>query len=233
MAHTTSKRALSSIVPVSVGILVVLVSACTTVNELGRFNFRGSTLAAEMQDPPSPRVDVNYNVRIDKGDPIGTYFSLATNVAKASYAAKAKELMDGALRNVDVPGIVLNAARDGAARVLGSRPVESGRNADYIFHLEIRDYGIGAPGGTVEIQMNTTARLYETAHGELIWRRDIRVSERLSPAVFGFHDLVDNVVTLATLAELTEEEIISGFENVAVEIAQKISRRLEDDLRRR
>ena len=215
---------------VLIGTAIVLLSTCATVNELERYSFHGTTLAGEMRRPPPPTIDVDYNVQIDAKNPIGTYFSIATNIAKASYAQKAEKLMKKTLEKMDIPNIVFTEVYDGFVTVLGVKPVDDSRSADYIFNLEIQEYGIKAPGGSVEVQMNVTARLFTKGNRELIWRRDIHVSDPLNPGSFGLGDVVENVVTLATLAELTEKAIIAGFENVTVKIAQKIPRMLEDDL---
>ena len=209
--------------------MVVVLSTCTTVKISKNYRFDGSTIYPVLRTPPPPTVDVDYNLYIDKNNPIKTFASIATNVAKASYAGKAEELMNETLDAVDIPEVVFEESFAGIVTVLNAHAASDRRNAEYIYDLEIRRFGIRAPGGTLEFTMDVTARLYNNRENDLIWRRDIHTSEPVRSAFFGIDSVVDDVLSLGFLAELTVEQIVKGFRNTAIEAARKITRSLEND----
>jgi hypothetical protein len=225
--HTTSIWLLVAMI---VGVFVV--TSCSTVNELSEYKFGGTTVAGTMRTPPEPEIDGNYNVRIDANNPVLTFASVATNLAKANQIEKVEAKMMGALWQVDVPQLVWEETYTRCTRSLASEPVKSVGDSDYIFDLEIRRYGLEADSANaaVKIEIATTARLYATADRRLIWQRYISVRDPLSPEVFGAGTVVDTVITTAALAGLTEEQLAEGFRGAARTVAYKIAKELEDDI---
>ena len=215
-----------------IGAAVAMLGACATVNHLDEYRFGGTKVAGTLRIPPAPDVDGNYNVTIDVNRPIETFASVATNIAKADQLAKAEEKMYAALKKVDVPELVFEETFDRCARTLASERVVSVSDSDYIYDLEIRSYGLDADSSsaTVRIEIATTARVYATADRRLIWERRVSVRDPLSPEVFGLNSLVDTVITTAVIAELTEDQLIRGFEESARRVAYKIAGKLEDDI---
>ena len=185
-----------------------------------------------MRTPPEPEIDGNYNVRIDTGNPVLTFASVAANLAKANQIAKDEQKMFAALRQIDVPQLVWEETFERCVRSLASEQVSSVGNSDYIFDLEIRHYGLDADStnAAVMIEITTTARLYATADRRLIWQRNVSVRDPLSPEVFGAGSVVDTVITTAALAKLTEDQLARGFGEAARRVSYQIARELEDDI---
>ena len=225
-----NKMSASLLVAVFLGLFVV--ASCSTVNELSEYKFGGTTVAGTMRTPPEPEIDGNYNVRIDADNPVLTFASVATNLAKANQIEKVEERMVGALRQVDVPQLVWEETYTRCTRSLASEPVKSVSDSDYIFDLEIRSYGLEADSANaaVKIVIATTARLYATVDRRLIWQRKISVRDPLSPEVFGAGTVVDTVITTAALAGLTEDQLAEGFRGASRAVAYKIARELEEDI---
>ncbi len=217
-----------------VGITVLLVTSCATVNHLDEYRFGGTTIAGTMRTPPRPEIDGNYNVSIDMENPVLTFASVATNLAKANQLSKAEAKMYLALEEVDVPQMVFDETFDRCAGSLASDKVVSVKDSDYIFDLEIRNYGLTADshGTAVRIEIETTARIYATGDRRLIWERRVSVRDPLSPEVFGLHSVLDTVVSTAVIANLTEEQLVKGFSESARRVSYKIANRLEDDIYR-
>jgi hypothetical protein len=219
---------------VSAIVLLAAFISCSTVNNLAEYRFGGTTVAGTLRTPPEPEIDGNYDIHIDANNPVLSFVSVATNLAKANQIAKIKDSMLDALRSVDVPDLVWDETYKRSLRSLSSTPAESVSDSDYIFDLEIVSYGIDADSANaaVKIEIVTTARLYSTIDRNLIWQRRVSVREPLRPEVFGAVDVVDTLITTAVLADLSEEELIQGFTASAREVAYKIARRLEDDIYR-
>lgn len=210
---------------------VLLLASCTTVNKLDSYRIENASLAADMRVPPEPTLSIDYSVRIDSNNPIGTALSVGTTMIKASEAAKAEALMREALTTVDVPAIVLRESSRWCASALDARLAERGQKADYLLDLDIREYGIQAasPGSAVSLHMRLTASLFHTRSGEIVWRRSITVNDPASPQMFPVGHIVGNIVTAGALASLSVEQLEDGFKSLALESARSIVRRLERD----
>ena len=214
--------------------LALVFTSCATVNHLGRYRFGDTRIAGILRTPPEPDVSGNYKVTIDMERPMYTFASVATNLAKANQLEKAGEKMYAALKQVDVPALVFQETYNRCAVTLASEKVESVRDSDYIFDLEIRKYGLDASshGAAVRIEIETTARIYARADRKLIWQRRVSVRNPLSPEVFGLDNVLDTVITTAVIARLSEEQLVKGFTVSARRVAYEIAGRLEKDLYR-
>ena len=212
----------------------VLLTSCTTINRLDRYEIEGATLATDMREAPEPRLGIDYHVRIDSKNPIGTALSVGTNLLKASEAEKAEANMLRALDSVDVPAIVLSETGRAAARALDADLVERSQRPELLLDLEIREYGIQAPswGSAVTLHMSIVATLYHTKSRDTIWRRAVTVDDPASPQMFGMHQVVGDVITAGVLSSLTVEQLEEGFRALATESARSVSRRLEKDFYR-
>ena len=225
----TSRRFFFS---VSFGLLALFISSCATVNHLEEYSFGGTKIAGTMRTPPEPGIDGNYNVHVDMQNPVLTFASVATNLAKANQLDKVEDKMYAALQQVDVPGTVYEETYKRCAVSLASEKVASVKDSDYIFDLEIRNYGLSADshGSAVRIEIETTARVYATADRRLIWERRVNVRDPLSAEVFGLHDVLDTLISTAVIADLTEEQLVKGFTASARRVAYEIAGKLEDDI---
>jgi len=185
-----------------------------------------------MRLPPEPKLDVNYFIHADSSNPIATVLNIGTNFAKAASAEGAEGKLRRALVTVNVPVIVLKETFYGSSKALSTRMVDEVSKADYLLDLEIKEYGIHAssPGGSVKLRIETTARIYDNRSQELVWRRTRTQTSDASPQMFGLGPTIGNVLAAAALSNLTEEQLVTGFTNLAKESSREISRRLERDL---
>jgi len=212
----------------------VLLSSCMTVNRLDSYYFVGSRLAVDMRTPPEPRLNVDYNVTMDSHSPVISALSFMSNVAKASQANRAREVMREALMDVDVPEIIRSESFSACAASLGAEQVSSKRRADYVLSLHIEEWGIEArsPISAVSLRIRVVASLYPAAAGELAWRREVTVDQPADAEMFGIGEILGNMVTATVLYNMTEEELARGFRQLASRTAKRVAMALERDLDR-
>ena len=97
----------------------------------------------------------------------------------------------------------------------------------------MREYGLDASGsaGRIELEIDVEAHIRSTRDDVVVWQRHISRSEEAGRGMFGLGSEVDNVVTGAMLANLSEDQIRGGFERLARQTARDIALRLSRDLR--
>ena len=227
-------RSTRTVVSLAAAAAILLLASCTTINNLDRYRVEGSTLAADMQLPPRPRLDIDYSVHFDSRNPLGTALSIGSNIIKASEAEKAEEKMREALETVDVPAIVLKETAQSCARALDARLVTRAEKADYLLDLDIREYGIEAPswGSAVSLHLRMIVTMYSTRGHEIVWRRAVTVDDPANPQMFGVGQVMGDIVTAGVLSSLTVEQLEQGFRQLARESARSAGRRLERDFYR-
>ncbi len=218
---------------VTVALVVAALSSCAST-ELAYHSFEGEPLRMVVRVAPDARVDADYFVTIDPNNPVGTIISIGSTMAKASQVESARRKMDGALRELDVRGIMEGEVGGYFEGVMEMRLTDSRSDASYYLSVEVREYGIEAsgPGSSVEFVLSGSAELYDTATNHRIWRDRFSRSLQISPSFFGLPSSAGNVVSAAMLSELTEEQIASGIERVTRDAAWEVGREFEDDLYR-
>jgi hypothetical protein len=209
-------------------------SGCASTGALGEYRFRGASLASHMRSPPEPRVFADYPIRIDRGDPVGSVISVGSSIAKAAGVRAAEEHLQRALAAVDIPEEVRLSTLEECADVLDCDAIERGRSADFVLELEIREYGIDATSwnAQAELRVDILAVLTDGAEGRDIWRARVSEQAPLTPALFGLGSSVGNIVTAATLADLSEDEIGRGLMRLVRRVATRVADRLARDFGR-
>jgi ABC-type uncharacterized transport system auxiliary subunit len=213
--------------------LALVLASCQTVNKLDTASFEGATLAADMQTPPAPRLDIRYDITLDSRNPVYSTLSVMTNIAKAGQAHKAENAMREALSSVDVPSIILDKAYVACAAALRAQYEKQETRADYLLLLSIHDWGIEAtsPGTAVTLHIRLTASLFRNQGGDVIWRRNFTVNDPASPEMFGLGQIVGTMVTATVLSNMTAQQLADGFEELARRSARSVAKHLQSDLR--
>jgi hypothetical protein len=210
----------------------LLLSACTTINNLDKYDFEASRLAVEMRTPPEPRLNVDYNITSDRHSPVITALSVMTNIAKAGQANRARDVMRDALMDVDVPEIIRVEAFAACASSLDAEQAASRRGADYVLSISMEEWGIDArsPFSAVSLRIRLTASIFPVGGRELAWRREVTVDQPADPEMFGIGNILGNMVTATVLSEMTEEDLSRGFKELASQAAKRVALELERDL---
>ncbi|MDC7227874.1 MAG: hypothetical protein PQJ61_14000 [Spirochaetales bacterium] len=211
----------------------IVFAGCTSVNNLKHYDIYGTRIAMDMPIPPKPTVSVDYSNASFDNDPLTAIVSLGTNLVKSSEANKAEKKLYSALEGLYIPEYAAELTFDRIVKMLDAEMIQDLRTADIILEIEIEEYGLTAYswGGNVSMIFEMEAGLYHPGNNELIWRRKINVEEELSPSLFGFDSIVGNVVSIAVLSELSEEELAEGFQNLTYDVMEETVHELRDDLR--
>lgn len=227
-------KKLKTIYIISIIWLLVIFAGCSTINNLDEYNIRGMDIAMDMRIPPKPTVEVNFTPVDFGGDGLLAVVQLGSNILKSEGAAKAEKKLQRALDGLYIPEYAAELTFDRIVKTLNGRMVSDYDQADIILEIEIEEYGIEAYsyGGDVSMVFAMTASFYHPADNEIIWKRNINVEREITPGFFSFDDIIGNVITIASLNNLDEEELSEGFQAITYDIMQETIELLHDDLRK-
>ena len=214
--------------------LTLLISGCSTINHLEQYDIRGSYIAMDMMIPPEPTVYVDYAPVDFGGDKLMAAVQLGTNLIKAEGADNAEEKLRRALDGLYIPEYAAELTFDQIVKTLDGTMVDDFYEADLILEIDIEKFGIEAYsfGGEVSMVFAMTAGLYHRGDRDIIWRRYIKVEREASPAFFGIDEIAGNVVTIAVLNNLSEEQLAEGFQKLTRDVMKETVNYLRDDLRK-
>jgi len=221
------------IISIFTALLVVLFTGCSTINNLEHYDIYGSRITMEMAIPPQPTVYVDYGNADFGGDHLTAVIQLGTNMLKAGEAKKAEEKLYSALEGLYIPEYAAELTFDRIVKMLDGTMVENRRDADIIFEIDVEKYGLEAYSwsGNVAMVFDMEARFYHPVDNEVIWQRRIHVGKELSPGLFGFDQIVGNVVSMAVLSELEEEDLAEGFQAITRDVMEETVNQLREDIR--
>lgn len=213
------------------GLALLVLAGCAT-NRLSEYDVAGADLLVRVRVAPEAQMRAHYAVDIDPDDPVSTFISVGSSVAKAGQVHAARERMDDALRDVPMQVIMEEELTRYLDRTMDVRRDEERFRAEYLLSVRVREYGIEAagPGPGVKFILRGDARLYADRGGGLVWENGFWMSTGLAPAVFGLPGSADNVVSAVMLSELSREEIANGIERLARDAAWQIAEEFEHDL---
>jgi hypothetical protein len=212
-------------------ILVILFLDCYTINKLEGYEFRDRTAAALMIAPPPPMVFSEMDLYDEHDTIITQAIKIGTAIAKEVEAVKAQQRLRDALAEVDISEYIRQDILWNGSDHLHYDPVDDQRNADYTYVIKIEKYGIEAPSwfSSIHFVIDLRVRLMDAPANKLIWRRKVVTREPVSSSIFGISNIVGDIVSAAALADLTEEELAQGFENLAAFGAGRVAEILYED----
>lgn len=205
--------------------------ACGGGHQLAEYDFAGGTLA--MVDLGTPRpVLLTGGVDVDAEEgALEAVLDAGSRAAKEASARKARSRLDSAARRVDMGELLATPILDRASRYLGTRPVESEADADYLLELDVRTYGLDARSGRdARLFVVADVILLHRRSGREIWSTEVRGRDRLVPSVEGV-DVPSDIVTAGGLTQISVnefEQILRGLADVS---ADAVTDQLREDLR--
>lgn len=213
---------------------LIFFSGCSTINHLEEYDIRGSDIAMDMMIPPQPTVNVDYGNVNFGSDPLLAMVQLGTNIVKAGEAEKAEAKLRSALDGLYIPEYAAELTFDRIVKMLDSKMIYDLDKADLILEIDIEEYGIEAYSFTGDVSMvfSMTARFYHPADNRVIWQRRSKVERQVTPGFFAFDEFVGNVVSIASLANLKEDQLAKGFQALTHEIMEETINDLRKDLRK-
>jgi hypothetical protein len=207
---------------------------CAHGNRLAEFDYRDRTLAVVSDVPRRPEVLSGPNFLGERsGDPLRDLVRVGARIFRAAEAIAVQEKLDSAATLIDVGYVLEDNAHERTARYLGADPVAGGQDADYVLEIIVIEYGIDAEtwNAAAQFYIEADAALLDEATGTEIWRAEIEARDPIGPAVFGGPSVVRDIVTAATIADLSVQEIVDMLESLADFSARVITDQLRDDLR--
>jgi hypothetical protein len=217
-------------------VLLVAASAlgCAHGNRLAEFDYRDRAVSVVSDLPRRPEVLTGpYFMGGPSGDPLRDLVRVGARIFREAEAIAIRDRLDEAATRVDVGLVLEDNALDRTARYLGADPVARGSDAEYVLEIIVIEYGIDAEAwdAAAEFYIEADAALLDEASGTEIWRAEIEARDPIGPAIFGGPSAVRDIVTAATIADLSVEEIVDVLESLADFSARVITDQLRDDLR--
>ncbi len=212
-------------------ILGLTLLQCGSSNRLREYEFRSKTAAARMSAPPRAQVFSESFFNPGSGDIVSAAINLGTSIVKGVEAAKAQKRLNAAMEQVDVPEHIRRQTLKRCAEYLHFQPINSTSDADFLYLMKIKKYGIEADSwnSSVYFKIDVRIKLIDNKKNIEVWKRTVRENQLISGEAFGLGDAVGNVVSAVALSQLTEEEMIVGFSHLAEYVADRIAERIQND----
>ena len=215
-------------------LLPVASIACAHGNRLADFDYRDRTISVVSDLPRRPEVlSGPYFLGERSGDPLRDLLRVGARIVREAEAIAVQERLDSAAALIDVGYVLEENAHERTARYLGAEAVSADADADYVLEITVGEYGIDAEAwdAAAQFYIVADAALLDEDTGTEIWRAEIGARDPIGPAVFGGPSAVRDIVTAATIADLSVQEIVDMLESLADFSARVITDRLRDDLR--
>ena len=218
--------------PIAAAVALLAAAGCGGKHYLAQYQFSDKTLALVYIEPPSPQLLHGYYNIGATANAVQSVVRAGAGVAKEVEARKASARLDSAVTRVDVPSRLAQRTVERASRYLGTRPVVSSENADYVLEVTMRSFGIDA-------RYNTAAYLYTRAEavlldrhtGREIWSVRVNGSDRLTPWVRGTNNIPSAIITAGTLSQVTVEDFQQALEQLVTYTSNLITNELREKLR--
>jgi len=205
-------------------------SACAGHHHLGEYTFAERSMAVVVLSSPAPSLlTSSYNLRADD-DPVTAVLRNGTTAAKNVEANRARARLDSATARVGPTGDLAQRTLERASRYLGTRPVSSANDADFLLEVRMKNFGLDARGSSsAYLYTNAEAVLLDRRSGREIWNVSVHGTDRLTPRVRGAADVpgAGNIIAASSLASMS----VADFQDALQQLAQLSSNVVADELR--
>lgn len=212
-----------------VALAALALSACAGHHHLGEYTFAERSMAVVVLSSPAPDLLTSgYSVRAD--DPVGSVLRAGTTAAKEVEARRARARLDSATARVGPTGDLAQRTLERASRYLGTRPVNSESDADFLLEVRMKNFGLDARGSSsAYLYTNAEAVLLDRRTGREIWNVSVHGTDRLTPRVRGAADVpgAGNIIAASSLASMS----VADFQDALQQLAQLSSNVVADELR--
>ena len=123
----------------------LLLTACGGRHHLADYGFAGRSIAVVHFTPPSPELYTGGR-DVSSDNALIAVIEAGSAVAVELESRRARARLDSAATTVDVATRLADRTLERAARYLGTRPVTSEREADYVLEVDVLRYGLDASG---------------------------------------------------------------------------------------
>ena len=213
-----------------VALAVLTLPACAGHHHLGEYTFAERSMAVVVLSAPAPGLLTSgYNLRADD-DPVTAVLRAGTTAAKDVEARRARARLDSATARVGPTGDLAQRTLERASRYLGTRPVTSENDADFLLEVRMKNFGLDARGSSsAYLYTNAEAVLLDRRTGREIWNVSVHGTDRLTPRVRGAADVpgAGNIITASSLASMS----VADFQDALQQLAELSSNVVADELR--
>lgn len=232
--RTSPSSSLSQHAPRSVGralaaLALLTLPACGGHHHLGEYTFAQRSMAVVVLSAPAPGLLTSgYNLRAD--DPVAAVLRAGTKAAKDVEAHRARARLDSATARVGPTGDLAQRTLERASRYLGTRPVSSADDADFLLEVRMKNFGLDARGSSsAYLYTNAEAVLLDRRTGREIWNVSVHGTDRLTPHVRGTADVpgAGNIIAASSLASMS----VADFQDALQQLAELSSNVVADELR--
>ena len=211
---------------------LLFAAGCGRKHYLAQYQFSERTLAMVFLEAPSPELLTGFYDLRPSTDPIRVAMRIGGGVAKEVEARRVSTRLDSAARQVDIPNRLAQRTLERASRYLGTRPVTSTNDADYILEVNMRRFGIDARYSTATyLYTRAEAVLIDRKTGREIWSVDVRGSDRLTPWVHGAGVIPSSIITAATTSTVSVADLEEALDQLVTSSSNAITNVLRDKLR--
>jgi hypothetical protein len=203
-------------------------AACGPKHHLEEFSFTERSMGLVYIAPPKPVLLTGRYDLSDSKNPLEAVIKAGSGVAKEVEGRKANARLDSASARVDVAGRLAQQTLERASRYLGTHPVSTKENPDFLIEVHMRRFGIDASGnGAAYLFTNADAVLLDRRTGKEIWSIAVRGTDRITPSVRGSEQLPSAILTAGSLSAVT----VDDFQQALDQLVTLSSNLIADELR--
>jgi alkylated DNA repair dioxygenase AlkB len=154
------------------------------------------------------------------------------SVAKEVEARRASSRLDSAATRVDIRERLALRTLERASRYLGTRPVATPDNADFLIEIHMERFGIDARSNNATyLFTKAEAVLIDRKTGREIWHEDVDGRDRMTPWVLGSASVPSAIFTAATLHAVSVADFERALDQLVTFTSNLITDELREDLR--
>ncbi len=217
---------------------VVAFGGCGPVNRLQDCDFDNHTAAVVVTAPPAPFLSgrANVSAMVPGRAPIRADHSslmVDLSVLAPTKRRQIRARIDSASTHLDAAARITQKTLAGMARDLGCQPIDEPESADYLLHIDVRDYGFFMNRlEFTDFWISADMHLIDQREGRRVWERKVQEMMPASDVMAGLHVTLGyrNYNRVAAFAELSVEEMTAVLEHVADVNAATLTAALLNDV---
>ena len=207
---------------------VLIFAGCGGHNHLSEYNFATRSLALVYVAPPRPELVTGWYDVPNLNDPVRAIMVASSGAAREVEGRRARARLDSATSLVDVAGLLAQRTLERTSRYLGTKATTDDRNADFLLEVTMHGSGIDVRSPRAAYAfMSATAVLLDARSGREIWSFDVDGRDRLTPFLYGGHQVPVGVITAGVLSTVS----VADFQRALEQLADFSSNEITDGLR--